>query len=254
MDDARDSAGELFLAAAGAGVGAMGGEGLLEFFRGDEGEILEIVGEGVVGLIEPELIEVEDAGFFGVEPDGVAFGFTKFATGNLINNERARIDVGFGIFEALDEVDARGAVAVLVGATELKVDVMSAEEVQEIVALNERVAEFGIGDAGAAFADAMLDELAVEQLGHAEGFADFTQEGEEFDVFEPVVVVEDFGVGGRVRDADNLLGELLFVVFDFLEAFEVAFFVLFGVADLTGGATDEIEGSVAMADEAGAHH
>lgn len=59
-------------------------------------------------------------------------------------------------------MNARGAVAKLVGTAELKCNIVLAEEVQEIVALDEGVAKFGIRDASATFADAILDELAVE--------------------------------------------------------------------------------------------
>ena len=59
-------------------------------------------------------------------------------------------------------MNARGSVAKLVGAAELKCNIVLAEEVQEIVALNEGVTKFGIRDAGATFADAILDELAIK--------------------------------------------------------------------------------------------
>ena len=59
-------------------------------------------------------------------------------------------------------MDARGAVAKLVGAAKLEINIVHAEEMKEIVALDKGVAEFGIADARAAFADAFLDELAIE--------------------------------------------------------------------------------------------
>ena len=139
----------------------MAGDGF-EFFWHDEGEVLEVIFESFVGLVEPELVEIEDRGLFGIEPDGVTFGFSKLATSNFIDNEWARVTIGFVVFEALDETNATSAVAKLVGAAELKIDVVFAEEVEKIVALDEGVAKLGIADAGAAFADAFLDELTVE--------------------------------------------------------------------------------------------
>ena len=50
------------------------------------------------------------------------------------------------VFQALNEVDTRGAIAKLIGATKLEVDVVGAEEVEEIVALDKRVAKLGIRD------------------------------------------------------------------------------------------------------------
>ena len=254
VNNGSDLSSKAFLAAADTGVLLVRGEDLVECFGGDESEVLEVVGKGVVGLVEPELVEVENAGFGGIKPNGVAFGLAEFAAGDFVDNEWARVGVGLGVFEALDEVDARGAVAVLVGAAELQVDLMRAEKMQEIIALNKGVAELGVRNAGAAGADAVLDKLAVEQLGHAKSLADFAEEGEEFDVLEPVVIVENFGLGGRVCDTNNLSGESLFVVGDFVEALEVALFVFLGVANLAGGAADEVVRSIAMAHETSAHH
>ncbi len=59
-------------------------------------------------------------------------------------------------------MNAGGAVAKLVGAAELKSNVVFAEEVHEIVALDEGVTKLSIRDAGTAFADAILDELAIK--------------------------------------------------------------------------------------------
>ena len=59
-------------------------------------------------------------------------------------------------------MNARGAVTKLISAAELKCNIVLTEEVQEIVALDEGVTKLGIRDAGAAFADAILDELAIK--------------------------------------------------------------------------------------------
>lgn len=119
---------EAFLAKASAWVFAMFGEDLVEFFWHDEGEVFEVIFEGVIGLVEPELVEVEDAGFVSVEPDSVTLGLAKLAAGYLVDNQWARVAVCIGVFEALDEMDAGGAVAELVGTAELKVDIVGAEK------------------------------------------------------------------------------------------------------------------------------
>jgi hypothetical protein len=205
-------------------------------------------------LVEPELVEVENTGLVGIEPDGVAFGFAEFAAGNLVDNERARVAVGGGVFEALNEMNARGAVAILIGAAELERNVVFTEKMEEIVALNEGVAKLGIRDAGATFADAFLDELAVKELSHTESFANFAEEWQEFDVFEPIVVIENLGVGWRMGNADDLCGESGFVVLDFLERFEVTLSGIFWITNLAGCTTDEIIWSIAVTGKASAHH
>ena len=53
---------------------------------------------------------------------------------------------------------------------------------------------------------------------------------------------------------DNLLSESDFVALDFVETFEVALDGVFWVTDLASGATYEIVRSIAVANEACAHH
>ena len=151
-------------------------------------------------------------------------------------------------------MDATSAVTELVGAAKLKIDIVCTEEMEEVVALNKSVAEFGITDAGTAFADAFLDELAIEKLGHTEGFADFAQEWQEFDVFEPIVVIYELGTFWRVGNFDDLFGESDFILLDFVETFKVAFNGILRVANLTSSAADKVVRSIAVTNEACAHH
>ena len=119
----------LALAIASAWVFVMFSENLVELFWSDEGIILEEFFKSFVGLVEPELIKIENASLGGIEPDGVTLGFAEFAAGHFVDNEWAGISVSLGALEALDEVNAASAVAVLVGAAKLKVDIVFAEEV-----------------------------------------------------------------------------------------------------------------------------
>lgn len=254
MNDSSDKLGEASLAVASARIFAMTAQNFVEFFWSNESEVFEVIFECFVGLVEPELIEIEDGSFFAIKPDGVAFGLAEFATGDFVDNEWARVAIGCCVFETRNEMNARGAVAELIGATKLKGDVVLAEEVQEIVALDEGVTKLGVRDAGATFADAILDELAIEQLGHAKTFADFAQERQEFDIFEPIEIVEDGGILVGVGDADDLTRESGFVVLDFVERLELAFGVVFWIADLASGATNQEIWSITMAHEASAHH
>ena len=245
---------EKTLAVASGWVLGVLSENFAEFFWGDDGVILEVFFERIVGLVEPELVEVEDAGLVAIEPDGVAFGFTEFATSDFIDDEWAAVGVSLGVFETADEVDARGTVAVLVSAAELEVNIVFAEKMEEIIALDEGVAKLGIADAGAAFADASLDELTVEKLGHAESLADFAEKWQEFDFTEPIEVIENLGVSRGMGDADDLFRESNLVFGDFVETLQIALDGIFWIADLAGGAADEIIWSIAVANEAGAHH
>ena len=55
-------------------------------------------------------------------------------------------------------------------------------------------------------------------------------------------------------DFDDLLGESLFVGFDFVETFEVALDSILWIADLASCATDKIVRSIAVTNEACTHH
>ena len=50
----------------------------------NESKVFEVVRDGFVGLVEPELVEVEDRRLFAVKPNGITFGFTEFAASNAI--------------------------------------------------------------------------------------------------------------------------------------------------------------------------
>ena len=73
------------------------------------------------------------------------------------------IEIGFKEAEnGQNQADNQFAAAeAQLDAAELQIDLVSAEEVEEIVALNQGVAELGVRDARSALADAVLDELTV---------------------------------------------------------------------------------------------
>ena len=91
-------------------------------------------------------------------------------------------------------------------------------------------------------------------MGHAEAFTDFAKERQEFDIFEPVEIVDDGGTLVGVGDANDLACESGFVVLDFVERLKFAFGVVFWIANLASGATNQEIWSVTMAYEASAHH
>lgn len=57
-----------------------------------------------------------------------------------------------------------------------------------------------------------------------------------------------------MSDANDLTRESGFVVLDFVERLELAFSVVFWIADLASGATNQEIWSITMAYEASAHH
>lgn len=57
-----------------------------------------------------------------------------------------------------------------------------------------------------------------------------------------------------MSDANDLTRESGFIVFDFVKWFELAFGVVFWIANLASGATNQEIWSITMAYEASAHH
>ena len=60
MNDSSDELGKTSLAKAGARIFAMFIQNFVEFFWSDESEVFEVIFERFVGLVEPELIEIEN--------------------------------------------------------------------------------------------------------------------------------------------------------------------------------------------------
>ena len=102
MNDLGNFLRETFLTSTCGWILGMFGHDLIEFFWRNESEVFEVIFDSVIGLIEPELIEVENTSLFGIKPDGVTFGLAEFAAGDFVDDKRAGITVGFGVFEAFN--------------------------------------------------------------------------------------------------------------------------------------------------------
>ena len=99
-----------------------------------------------VGSIEPELVELVWAEHGRVKPYGVAFGLAElFAL--RVGDDRAGKYVHIHATHLMNQVKAGSEVTPLVGATDLQYAMIFVEQVQEVVALQHLIAEFGEGDA-----------------------------------------------------------------------------------------------------------
>ena len=104
--------------------------------------------------------------------------------------------------DAADQLEPGGDVAPLVGATGLDLDVERPIEVQEIGRLQEHVAELGVRQAGV---EAGLDRVLGQHVRDREVLADVAQELEHAHRAEPVVVVDDAGLGRAGREVEEVL-------------------------------------------------
>ena len=104
------------------------------------GEDLDVPFCVLVGDVEPELVELVWACAFGVEPDVSFFRLAEFLSVRL-PDERAGEGIGFLSEHPADELRAGGDVAPLVAAAHLENTTFVLIEVEEVVALEELVAE-----------------------------------------------------------------------------------------------------------------
>ena len=91
---------------------------------------------------------------------------------------------------AADEVDSRRDIAPLIAATYLDRALLLPIQVQEVVRLEQHVAELGVGDSGV---ESSLHGLFLHHHIDAEVLANIAQEGHEPLFHEPVGVVQHEG-------------------------------------------------------------
>lgn len=233
-------------AAAGIGEVVLFERG--DFVSGEEREEFEVADDVAVVGLDPELVELVDAGAARVEPDGAALGFSEFGAVGFGDERECQAPCAAVEFFA-NEVHACGDVAPLVAAADLEFAAVDAGEVVEVVGLEEHVAEFRVADANLAVFHACADGFFGDHLIDGEVLADVAEEVEEADGAEPVGVVDEAsGVGGGVEveeacelgsDGGDVGGDLVF-------GEELAFLgFAAGVADAAGGAAGDGDGVVA---------
>ena len=112
----------------------------------EEGEETEQLSDLLVGRVDEELVHGERAGPPRVEPDGARLGLAVLGAVRL-HDERRGEAPDLVAAHLADEVDPHGDVAPLVAATELEVAAVIEVQAQEVVGLQQHVAELGVGDA-----------------------------------------------------------------------------------------------------------
>lgn len=99
-----------------------------------ERERLEQAGHLSIGTIEPELVELVDGKHVGVKPYRIAFRFSELlAIG--VGDDRAGHHVDIDAANLVNEIEAGGQVAPLVGTAEFEHAVVMVVQVQIVVAL-----------------------------------------------------------------------------------------------------------------------
>ena len=260
VDHAGNLFGKFLLQGACAGVLGLLGHECVYLLLGEYGEYLDVfLGVGV-GYVQPELVELVGRRAVGVEPYVAPLGLAEFRAVGL-GDERAGNGVGVVLAEhAADQLCAGGDVAPLVGAAQLKAASLLLVEVEEVVALEKLVGEFGERHPLARFArKTLLHGVLGHHVVDGQILAHVADKVEECVVLHPVVVVhEDGGVGGvavEVEEAGQLTLDGLLVMAQCSHVEELALLALHrGVANHAGGASHQRDGLVAGALQVFEHH
>ena len=130
------------------------------------GEDLDIFGSVGVAHVKPELVELVGRSTLWVEPHIATLGLAKLTTIGL-GNEWAGDGIGFATVDATDELGACSDVAPLVATAHLQAASLVLIEVEEVIALEQLVAELGerhtvVGIGGKALLDAVLCHHVVD--------------------------------------------------------------------------------------------
>ena len=151
-----------------------------------------------------------------------------------------------GAVDLVDQVHPADHVAPLVVAPRLQGAPVAAEELQEVVGLEDLVGELRVGDALVG-GDAPRDDVLVQHGAHAEVLANGAQQVDRTHLLRPVEVVHH-PRGGRpleVEEPRDLVAQFLRPPLDDLGGLELALAALTGIADLAGRPAHEREGLVA---------
>ena len=145
------------------------------------------------------------------------------------------------------EIDAHRDVAPLVAAADLEVASVVDVEAQEVVGLQQHVAELGVRDPLVRPLEARLDRLLGDHLVDREVLADVAEELEDRDAAQPVDVVEEEGaVVLEVEELAELGSDALEVALDRLEIEKLALVLLAArITDHARTAAGEGDGPVA---------
>ena len=130
-----------------AGVGSVLILQLLDLRSRQIGEVSQTLADVGVLRIVPILIELIRAGFLGREPEGPGLGLAHFRAVGL-RQQRASDAMELYAADPPGEIDSRRDVAPLVAAAGLQFAAVMFVKVDEIVGLEQHVAELGIAQAG----------------------------------------------------------------------------------------------------------
>ena len=236
MDEQRQLLRERLLRNARFGIGL---HLLLEFgdlLQGLHREDLEVANHIRIRRAEEVLVPVVDGRHLAVQEERIALRLAELLS-RRIEEQRKRQAERRLAAHLVHEIGTRRDVAPLVGAADFHLAAKGVVEMQEVVALEDLIAELCEGQRAVGRLETLLHALLREHLRHAEVDRDVTQELNRGGTLVPIVVVdEDRGIGTlEVEHAGEILTDALLVLLDLLDRQHIALGRLAGrIANQTG--------------------
>ena len=222
-----------------------------------ESEDLEVADHvGIHGAHE-ELVEVVVGGLSLVKEDGIPLALSELLPVAVADQGEGQ-PVDLFSPEPADQVRPGRDISPLVSPADLKRAAVGVIEVEEIVSLEDLVAELRKGHPAVSRLEALLDTLLRKHLGNAEVDADVTQEVNGADILVPVVVVDQDGrilPAVKVEEAGEVFLDSPDILLDLFDGQHLALDRLpRGVADQAGCPADQGDHLVAGALHTGQGH
>ena len=214
----------------------------IDFFVGEEGEVLQVFHHIPVILVEPELVEFVGRGLLRIQPYGAAGGFAEFRAVCLQHEGNGKAVGIMDVFGLPEQFYAVGDVAPLVSTADLELYVVFVIEHLEVDGLEDLVGEFGEGDPR--FQTGCHHFLSQHGI-DIEELAVVPEKFEEGNLGQPVVVIHH-GEAIFAEEFLHLGGEAFCIVLDGFLGLENPFGLpAGGVSDGAGAAADNDDRMVA---------
>ena len=221
------------------------GDGSLDLLFPEQCENLDVAVSILVGHIEPELVELVRGCPLRVEPDIALLGLAELLAVGL-PDERAGEGVSVCLSESsADELGSGGDVSPLVASAHLQTASLVLVEPEEVVALEELVAELGERHSFPGFiGKAHLYRVLGHHIVDRDVLSDVADEVQESVVLHPVVVVHELGpvrcIGLEIKELGKLLLDAFHIVVEGGLIEEIALLGFSGrVSDHSGSSAHE---------------
>ena len=186
MHPRRDIGGERALGGPPGGIALLLRSQLLDFAARLQREQFQIFLDVAIVDVDPELVKLVGRRQLGIEVDRACFGFSELLP-RRHRDERRDEGVHLGVRDPANQLATRSDVPPLITAAHLQRALPFAEQVQEVVRLQQHVAELGEREPAL---ETRLHRFLLQHDVDRKVLADVAQEIDQLLIAEPPGVVE----------------------------------------------------------------